>query len=202
VTGDFIETVVSHVETATVARLCVSTSGCTLLDVASRADRTQHDQAVLAVGVDRSPEILTHSAGRGPVAAADVRALPFPALTFDVVSCRLVLGRVREMENVYAELSRVCCMGGVVVVTDHSAESVAEAGKATNEAHALVRFSHSIERQAVAAYEVGLRLERRQDGIIDQAVLSMFLEAGLRSDFDRLLGVPIVRALVWRKNAA
>jgi malonyl-CoA O-methyltransferase len=206
--GDPTDTVVSQIEDAAVARLAASTAGCTLLDVGCGTGRRLRDtSADLAVGVDIALEMLAQSRSTHPLAVGDIRALPFSSLTFDVVWCRLVLGHVREMEAAYAELSRVCCMGGVVIVSDLSTESVAAGYKRTvrdanGTTHELEHFAHTLERQAVAAYDVGLRLERRQDGVVDPAVRQAYLDAEREAAYEEQLGMPIVRALLWRKNAA
>jgi malonyl-CoA O-methyltransferase len=202
-----MEDVVSQLENTAVARLGVSTAGCTLLDVGCGTGRHLRDTgADLAVGMDFRLEMLAQSRTEHPLAAGDIRALPFSSLTFDVVWCRLVLGHVREMELAYAELSRVCCMGGVVIVSDVSAESVAEDKRTVRDADGVTRkleyFAHSIERQAVTAYDVGLRLERRQDGVVDLTVKQLYVDAGREAVYEEQLGMPVVRALSWRKNTA
>jgi len=202
------ETVISRLENAAVQRLGVSTAGCALLDVGCGTGRRLLDiDAHLAVGVDITPEMLAKARGGLRLTAGDVRALPFSSLTFDIVWCRLAIGHVREMEAVYAELSRVCCMGGVVIVSDLSAESVAAGHKRTfrdadGATHELEHFAHTIERQAIAAYDVGLRLEKRQDGVVDAAVKQFYVDAGREKAYEEQLGMPMVRALLWRKNAA
>ncbi len=202
------ETVVSILENAAVQRLAVSTAGCTLLDVGCGTGRRLRDVgAELAVGVDITLEMLAKATENLHLAAGDVRELPFSSLTFDIVWCRLVIGHVREMEAVYSELSRVCCMGGLVVVTDLSAESVAAGHKRTfsdaqGTTHELEHFAHSIERQAIVAYDHGLRLERRQDGVVDPTVKQLYVDAGKEAAYDEQLGMPMVRALLWRKNVA
>ncbi len=203
-----VEAVVSHLENAAVARLAVPMAGCVLLDVGcGTASRLRDTGADLAVGVDMTPEVLVLSRGDVRLVAGDVRALPFSSLTFDIVWCRLMIGHVREMEAAYGELSRVCCMGGVVIVTDLSAESLgAEYARTSRDAggptHELEHFAHTIERQAVAAYDVGLRLEKRQDGIVDPSVQQLYVDAGRQAAYQAQLGMPLVRALLWRKNAA
>ena len=162
-----------ELENAAVAKLGVSASGCTLLDVGcGTCHRLSDTVADIAVGVDIRPDLLEQGPSGIPRVAGDLRALPFASLTFDIVWCRLMLGHVREMEAAYSELSRVCCMGGLVIVSALSTEG---------EMHELEPFAHTIERQAVAAYDVGLRLEKRQDVVVDPSVS--------------------VRALLWRKNA-
>ncbi|MEO5818309.1 MAG: class I SAM-dependent methyltransferase [Gemmatimonadaceae bacterium] len=202
------DAVLTYLENAAVDRLNVSASGCTLLDVdCGTGRRLRGAGADVAVGVDLTSELLAKGRGELHFAAGDVRALPFSALTFDIVWCRLMLGQVREMEAAYGELSRVCCMGGLVVVSDMSAEMVTAGHTRTfrdaeRTMHALAHFAHSIERQAVAAYDVGLRLERRQDGIVDPTVRPLYVDAGREAAYEAQLGMTMVRALLWRKNAA
>jgi malonyl-CoA O-methyltransferase len=201
------ETAISYLENAAVERLGVRASGCSLLDVGCGTGRRLRDcDAELAVGVDLTPEMLTFATGTKPIAAADIRALPFSNLTFDIIWCRLVIGHVREMEAAYAELSRVCCMGGKVIVTDLSAEAVAAGHRRTflgadGVTHEVEHFAHTIERQAVAAFDFGLRLEKRQDGVVDPTIKHFYAEAGKLSAYEEQLGLPIVLAMLWRKDS-
>jgi ubiquinone/menaquinone biosynthesis C-methylase UbiE len=189
--------VVARIENAAVERLGVSTAGCTLLDVGCGTGRRLRDaDAELTVGVDITLEMLERTPGR-LLTVGDVRALPFSSLTFDIVWCRLVIGQVSEMEAAYSELSRVCCMGGSVVVSDLSAEWVASGHMRTSNEHVV----HTLERQAIVAYDHGLRLERRQDGLVDPTVKQLYVDAGREKAYEEQLGMPIVRALSWRKNA-
>jgi len=98
-------------------------------------------------------------------------------------------------------------MGGVVIVSDLSSESIAAGHKRTfrdkdGTTHEVEHFAHTLERQAVAAYDVGLRLERRQDGVVDSSVMPLYAKAGKQSAYEEQLGMPLVRALLWRKNSS
>jgi malonyl-CoA O-methyltransferase len=200
------ETALSFVENSVVAALGVPTLGRRLLDVGCGTARRLNDTgALLAIGVDLTPEMLALSRGSTPIAAADVRALPFAAQAFDIVWCRLVIGHVREMERAYAELSRVCRMGGAVIVSDLSAAAVTAGHRRTftdanGTTHEVEHFAHTIERQAVAAHDVGLRLERRQDGVVDPSIMHYYVEAGRLPAFEAQLGMPIVLGLLWQKE--
>jgi SAM-dependent methyltransferase len=48
----------------------------------------------------------------------DAQDLPFGGGKFDVVVCRLALHHVRQPAKVVAEMARVCCRGGTVLVED------------------------------------------------------------------------------------
>ncbi|MEP6731725.1 MAG: class I SAM-dependent methyltransferase [bacterium] len=200
------ETAVSHLENAVVAKLGVPTLGRSLLDVGCGTARRLGDTgASLAIGVDLTLEMLERSQGASPVAAANVLALPFAAERFDVVWCRLVIGHVLPMEMAYAELSRVCRMGGAVIVTDIAPSAVAAGHRrtfsdASGVTHEIEHFTHSIERQAVAAHDVALRMERRQDGVVDESIMHFYADAGRLEAYETQRGLPIVTGLLWRKE--
>ena len=186
----------------------MATAGHALLDVGCGDGRRLRDSgAALALGVDLAPQVLAGTPSSNPVVAGDVLALPFASLSFDVVWCRLVIGHVRTMEPAYAELSRVCRMGGAVIVTDISAEAAAAGHRCIRPGpdgmtHDIEHFTHSIERQAVAAFDFGLRLERRQDGVVDPSAMHFYAEAGQLPEYEAQLGLPLVLALLWRKDTA
>jgi malonyl-CoA O-methyltransferase len=200
------ETAVSVLENSVVEALGVPTLGRRLLDVGCGTGRRLNDTgASMAVGVDLTPEMLEQSRGANLLAAADVRALPFFSQTFDVVWCRLVMGHVREVERAYSELSRVCRMGGAVIVSDISAKAAAAGHRRTFEdaqgtTHEVEHFVHSIERQAVAAHDVGLRLEKRQEGVVDPSIMHFYVEAGRVSAYEAQLGMAMVLGLLWLKE--
>ena len=94
------ETVVSSLENRVIDALAIPTVDCRLLDVGCGTGRRLRDtDAAIAVGVDSSLDMLRLAPREQRLAAADVRALPFAAGSFDVVWCRLVIGHVRELED-------------------------------------------------------------------------------------------------------
>lgn len=126
------ETVVSALDQRAVSRLSPSLTARTLLDAGCGTGRRLRAVAGVvhrAVGVDLVPEMLRagreqagkdQAAGSGIVitAAGDLRALPLRAGLFDLVWCRLVVGHVAELEDVYTELARVSRQGAALVLTD------------------------------------------------------------------------------------
>ncbi|HEY6362921.1 MAG TPA: class I SAM-dependent methyltransferase [Vicinamibacterales bacterium] len=202
------ETAVSYLENRVVDTLAIPTADCRLLDVGCGIGRRlRGTNAASAVGVDSSLDMLRLAPREQRLAAADVRALPFAAGSFDVVWCRLVIGHVRELEVAYSELSRVCRVGGAVIVSDLSVEAIASGHRRTfrdahGEAHELEHVAHAPERQASVARDVGLELETRRDGIVDSSVRQFYAEAGRLPAYDEQRGLPLVCALVWRKRGA
>ncbi|HEY9225803.1 MAG TPA: class I SAM-dependent methyltransferase, partial [Gemmatimonadaceae bacterium] len=160
--------------------------------------------AAHAVGVDLTLEMLAR-AGRQPVAAADVRALPFADGSFDVVWCRLVIGHVADLGTAYAELGRVCRVGGAVVVTDMSAEAIAAGHRRTfRENDGTVRevehFVHSAEAQCAAAGGAGLELCEQRDGVVGESLRAFYVDAGRPAMYDEQRGLPLVIAFSFSRR--
>ena len=202
------ETAVSWLENHAVAALGVATVGRRLLDVGcGTARRLRNADAAIAVGVDLTPEMLGQASAAHKLAAADVRSLPFAAASFDVVWSRLMIGHVRELAAAYAELSRVCCIGGVVVVSDLCSEAIAAGHRrtfrdSTGALHEVEHFVHTFERHAGAARNVGLELERRQDGVVGPDIRRFYAEAFRLAAYEEQRGMRLVVALSFRKQAA
>jgi malonyl-CoA O-methyltransferase len=198
------ETAVSFLEDQLVAGLGAPTIGRTLLDVGcGTARRLRVTRASLAVGVDLAPEMLARAAP-ARVAAADVRALPFAARTFDVVWCRLVIGHVRELAGAYAELARVCRRGGDVVVTDFHPAAVAAGHRRTfrdtlGTVREVEHFVHRTSAHEGAARVAGLELVDCREGCVGPAVRAFYVAAHRLDAYDAQRGLSLVLALAFRK---
>jgi SAM-dependent methyltransferase len=74
---------------------------------------------VEAVGVDRSPEALGYSRGRGHarLAGSDLTLLPFRSGTFDAVTALDVIEHIQDDRRALEEISRVLRPGGILVAT-------------------------------------------------------------------------------------
>jgi ubiquinone/menaquinone biosynthesis C-methylase UbiE len=64
------------------------------------------------IGVDRYASSFQEPAEIQPLVESDLDRLPFPAASFDVVTCSWVLEHLREPKAVFAEVSRVLKPGG------------------------------------------------------------------------------------------
>jgi SAM-dependent methyltransferase len=72
------------------------------------------------IGVDVTPEMLARATAAAPSADfldADLRALPVPDRTFDLVVCGLALAHVAKLGEAVSELARVLASGGRLVVS-------------------------------------------------------------------------------------
>jgi ubiquinone/menaquinone biosynthesis C-methylase UbiE len=88
------------------------------------------------IGVDFVPEMLVWARRRGYAAVvhADASSLPFPDARFDAVLCTEVLNQYADADRLIAELARVCCPGGRVMIS-------------TMNKHSLLRIAFRIARK-------------------------------------------------------
>src|SRR5437764_3184544 len=85
------ETAVSFLDEELAVALSPALEGKRLLDAGCGTGRRHvKDRAALAIGVDASEDMLLAGVAER-VAAADLRALPFPSQCFDLVCCRLLV---------------------------------------------------------------------------------------------------------------
>ena len=72
--------------------------------------------AASVIGIDRSAAMLSHACQCGATyVRADIRALPLPAMSADLIVSGLMLPDVDELGRVLAEWHRVLKPGGVIV---------------------------------------------------------------------------------------
>jgi malonyl-CoA O-methyltransferase len=199
------ETAVSFLDDALVQRLTPPLAGLRLLDAGCGTGRRMHGAgAALAAGVDLTPEMLAAAGDVDGLAAADVRALPFPAATFDVVWCRLVIGHLPHVGPVYAELARVCRPGGTVVVTDFHPDATAAGHRRTfRDASGVVRevehHVHPAEDHDRAASAAGLRRVAREEGAVGPLLRPFYERAGRLDAYEQQRGLKLVLALAFRR---
>jgi ubiquinone/menaquinone biosynthesis C-methylase UbiE len=201
------ENAVTTLEDSTVRAMMPDLEGRSLLDVGcGTARRLRADlQPRLAVGVDLVFDML--SAGRTLTAllvAADVRALPIRASTFDVVWCRLVLGHVDTLETAYAELGRVARRGAQLIVTDfHPAAALAGHTRsfvaASGDRHVVRHCMHLPDQHASAAAAGGWELVETIDAAVGPISRPFYEAAGAIDRYDAQFGMPLVLALRYAR---
>ena len=198
------ETVVSALERAAVDAFAISLAGRRVLDVgcgiARRLASARGAGASLVAGVDLTPEMLAQATAEPLLAAADVRALPAPDGSFDVVWCRLVLGHLPSLDAAYGELARACARGGDVVVTDfHPAAAAAGHRRtfrdASGDVHEVEHHVHTLGDHRAAAERARLELRELRDGVVDDSMRAFYERARRPEELERQRGLPLVLAL-------
>lgn len=202
------ETAVSFLEDTLVAAMTPPLGGRRLLDAGcgtGRRLRPRRADAALAVGVDLTPEMLAAGGEQG-VAAADLRALPFPSASFDVVWCRLVIGHLADAAAAYAELGRVCRPGGTVLVTDFHAHAVAAGHRRTfRDAAGTVRevehHVHPGDAQVAMGAAAGLGLIEQREGRVGPEMRPFYEQANRLATYEEQVGLRVVLALAFRRES-
>lgn len=201
------ETVVTALENEMVTEFNVPVAGGRLLDAAcGTGRRLQGTLTNLAVGIDLTPEMLPHARGDEYFAGADVRALPFGSEEFDVVWCRLALGHIPTLVDAYHELSRVCRLGGRLVVTDFHTAAVAAGHRRTfrdsvGSVHEIEHHVHTRESHECAARDAGLRLTEVSDAIVGPPVREYYERAGRTVAYHAQVGLPLVLGMVFSRDS-
>jgi len=197
------ENAVTFLEDGLARALAPALPGQRLLDAGCGTGRRM--PAARAVGVDLTLEMLEAGKARGRVAAADLRALPFPARSFDLVWCRLAIGHVPDAAPVYAELARVCDVGGSIFISDFHPAAAAGGHRrvfrdATGQEHEVEHYSHAVQTHTALAARYGLELRARRDGVVGPAVRPFYQAAGLDVQYREQLGLPLVLALLLQRT--
>ena len=107
-----------------------------LLDAGCGSSRTPNERATSgrASGVGLSPTAVaaTWRHGHDDVQLTAVEEIPFPDATFDVVTCLDVIEHTRDDQLTLAELLRVTCPGGLLLMTVSAYQAVSAAHGTAN----------------------------------------------------------------------
>jgi malonyl-CoA O-methyltransferase len=165
-------------------------------------------KGVLAVGIDLVREMLLAAGRRREhdccIAAADLRALPFPVHTFELVWCRLVLGHLPDLASAYREFFRVARARARLVVTDfHPIALAAGHTRTFRDRDAVLRavetHPHTQGDHERAAQEAGFVLERSGEWKVGPQVRRFYEKAAALDRYEQQLGMPLLLALRFAK---
>lgn len=210
--GYSAETAISYLDDRLVGATSPPSAGRRLLDAGcGTGRRLLAADAALAVGVDPSAEMLAAGIGSAPcdpryrALLGDVRALPLPDRSFDLVWCRLVLGHLPELATAYAELARVLAPGGRLIVTDFHPAAHAAGHRRTfrddEGVHEIEHHAHAPADHLAMAGAQGLTLLDQREAAIGPDVRDFYARAGRLPQYEAHRGLPVVIALAFGREA-
>jgi len=156
-----------EIEQTTMLSLLPDVRGLTVLDAGCGTGRYLQElknRGAFAVGMDLSQAMLSRARElTHRVARAELRALPFDAMSIDIVVCGLALGDVAELELALIEIARVTRPGGCVIYSVVHPAGEAEGWTRTFESDgrrlAVDGFWHSLDRHRQACTAAGFEIE-------------------------------------------
>jgi len=205
------ETAISYLEDKLVSAMTPPLAGMRLLDAGCGTGRRARTAAAAkVVALEPSREMVAAGIAQAgqmsgvEIVIGDVRRMPLPDRSFDVVWCRLVLGHLQRIEAAYAELARVADYGATVIVSDFHPAAV-DAGHRRSfrvgaERFELEHYVHRQQEHATAARTAGLGLRQIRDAAIGSDVRSFYESAGRLDAYPDHFGLPVVLALAFRKE--
>lgn len=156
-----------EIEQQQVFALLPDVRGLTVLDAgcgSGRYLRALGERGAKTIGVDLSAAMLARArASTSRIARADLRALPFDAMSIELVVCGLALGDFAELELALAEIARVLRPHGHVIysVVHPAGESAGWSRTFESEGRrlAIESFWHSLDRHKQACAAAGLTID-------------------------------------------
>ena len=159
-------------------------------------------------GVDFCPEMLLQASRKrslsGSLAIADACSIPLADGSADLALCSFALGYLPVPQQAIAEMARVSCAGGRVVVADLH-PSALNAGwtrsfRSNGHSYEIDHYHHPNATWEAAAEAAGLALEWRIDACFGEPERKIFREAGKDSSFQELSRIPALLAMCWTKT--
>ena len=156
-----------EVEHETVLDLLPDVRGLTALDAGCGTGRYLNElesRGASAIGMDLSmPMLMRARQSSRRVARADIRALPFDAMSIDLVVCGLALGDVAELELALTEIARTLRPAGRVIYSVVHPAGEAAGWSRTFESDgrqlAVDGHWHSLDRHRQACAAAGFTIE-------------------------------------------
>jgi len=156
-----------EIEQRAVLELLPDVRGLTALDAGCGSGRYLRElsaRGATAIGVDVSSAMIDRAREITPrIARADLRALPFDAMTIDLVICALALGDVDDLELALSEIARVLRPAGRVIYSVVHPDGEAAGWSRTFESNgrqwAVDGYWHSLARHRSACAAAGLSID-------------------------------------------
>ncbi len=158
-------------------------------------------------GIDFCPEMLLQASCKrglsGCLALADACSIPLAEGSADLTLSSFALGYLPSPQRAIAEMARVTCAGGRIVVADMHPCAL-EAGwarsfRSNGHSYEIDHYRHSNTAWEGAGESAGLALEWRIDACFGEPERKILREAGKDSSFLELSRIPALLAMCWKK---
>jgi malonyl-CoA O-methyltransferase len=159
-------------------------------------------------GIDFCPEMLLQASRKrglpGCLALADACCVPLADSSADLTLCSFALGYLPSPQQAIAEMARVSCAGGRVVVADlHPCALNAgwtRSFRSNGHSYEIDHYHHPNAAWEGAAEAAGLALDWRIEACFGEPERKIFREAGKDSAFLELSRIPALLAMCWTKT--
>jgi malonyl-CoA O-methyltransferase len=127
----------------------------------------------VVVGLDLTPAMLRRSRRfASALTQGQMAALPFPAASFDLVICSLVIGHEPWLAGAVGEMARVLRPGGVALYSDMHPDAARRGWRRTFTApsgrlHELPHYVHDRAGHLAACSAAGLHVEQVAEPVVD-----------------------------------
>lgn len=200
-----------ELERRTVSPWLPPLAGRTFVDVACGTGRWTEfaaQQGACVFGADFCAPMLARAA-IGPLARtrfvqADALQLSFPDGLADFSVCAFAAGYMKSPAQLVAELARITCAGGHILVTDIHPTAIASGWRRSfrraGEVYEIDNRAHPIGEYLDAARHQGLRVEHLAEASFDEPERPVFRECGREPSFAGMCLVPAIFAALWRRG--
>lgn len=164
-------------EEGAIVEMLPDVRGRAALDLACGSGRylrvlLQHGAAPV-VGLDVSAPMLSFARGVAVnLVQADILSLSFYDSRFDIITCALAVGHVKDLRRALGEMSRILVPGGAVVYSDFHPIGASLGWKRTfrgedGRVYAVPHHTHFYSDHVAACSAAGLRIEEVREPLID-----------------------------------
>ncbi|MGA3023386.1 MAG: class I SAM-dependent methyltransferase [Bryobacteraceae bacterium] len=185
-------------------------SGRTFVDIACGTGRWTEfasQQGAHVFGADFCAPMLTRAA-RGPLARsrfvqADALQLSFPDGLANFSVCAFAAGYMNSPAQLVAELARITCPGGHVLITDVHPAAIASGWRRSfrrgAEVYEIGNRAHPIAEYLAVSRGQGLTVERLSEASFGEPERPVFRECGREQSFASMCLIPAIFAVLWRR---
>jgi len=191
--------------------LLPSVAGKRVLDVACGTGRWLEKLlgwgARAGCGVDLSARMLERASAKlslhGRVAQGDCLALPFAAVSAELIMCSLATGHVRNLDGLARELARVAAPAAEVFVSDFHPLAYARGWRRTfddgNETVEVPSQAHTVERVRYVFEEQGFRVVILAEPRMGEPERDIFMRRGKAHLFAAACETPAIYIIRFRR---